>query len=304
MVRWTLFKQLRGVHHQSATEASLDSRCQTGEEVPNVQPVRRQCTMQRRSSVMEGASIRPASSAWAAERGWTAQQLQRTSLRFTASPVMARSTGQKATDMGKELELWALILLDGMQARSLTTPAHDQPHQIPLPTNFPRSLEAQIAALAAPRQSTQQRRWWEQGSPGIKLASAAPCVVKAWSQPQWQIRTESCTVKFAMPKTSAPKDLDWGTLQCWKNRSRNTSDFNEPPAHHAFTFTLNYVVIHNRLFIGIRTVMLKTGYSVLVMTQCRIKLFCYIKMDSDAAYLDRVHATHRKAELLCLCYTW
>lgn len=38
-------------------------RCQTGEEEPNVQPVRRQCTMQRRSSVMQGASTRLASSA-------------------------------------------------------------------------------------------------------------------------------------------------------------------------------------------------------------------------------------------------
>lgn len=38
-------------------------RCQTGVEVPVVPPVRRRCTMQRRCSVMGGASTRPASSA-------------------------------------------------------------------------------------------------------------------------------------------------------------------------------------------------------------------------------------------------
>ena len=38
-------------------------RCQTGEEEPSVRPVRSRCIMQRRSSVMGGASIKPASSA-------------------------------------------------------------------------------------------------------------------------------------------------------------------------------------------------------------------------------------------------
>lgn len=56
---------------------------------------------------------------WAAERGWTVQQLQRMSLRFTASPVMAKSTGRKDMGTGKELALWALILLDRMQTLSL-----------------------------------------------------------------------------------------------------------------------------------------------------------------------------------------
>lgn len=39
---------------------------------------------------------------------------------------------------------------------------HDQLLQTPMPINFPRSLEVQTAALAAPKPSTQQRRSWEQ----------------------------------------------------------------------------------------------------------------------------------------------
>lgn len=38
-------------------------RCRTGGAEPNVRPVRRRCTMPRRSSVTAGASTRPASSA-------------------------------------------------------------------------------------------------------------------------------------------------------------------------------------------------------------------------------------------------
>lgn len=49
---------------------------------------------------------------WPAEKGWTAPRLQRMSLRFTASPATARNTVQKVTDTDRELELWALTLLD------------------------------------------------------------------------------------------------------------------------------------------------------------------------------------------------
>lgn len=167
---------------------------------------------------------------WAAERGWTVQQLQRMSLRFTASPVMAKSTGRKDMGTGKELALWALILLDRMQALSLMSkcswqiktehlitltltmtetvvqrqitlkrkialknllwpkmtshsvsflaPNLDQPPQNPPPINCPRSLEVQIAALDAPKQSMQQRRWWEPGRWGPSCYSL--CASKVW----------------------------------------------------------------------------------------------------------------------------
>jgi len=60
---------------------------------------------------------------WAAEKVWTASRWRRTSLRSTASPATARTTGPKATASGKELGLWTLTPLDAESWR-LKTGAH------------------------------------------------------------------------------------------------------------------------------------------------------------------------------------
>lgn len=117
-----------------------------------------------------------------------------------------------------------------------------------------------------------------------------------------------------MPKTSGPKDLDWGMLPCWRNHSENTPI--KPPTHHTAAVSVETTplpslwimrYIKKKSFISshLNSVMMKTGFSVLMVIQYRIKLFCYVKMDFDSLFRknhfivkDREQNNRDKAQVL------